>query len=798
MHASTRGFVWRRSLACAVAALLASGTVAAGAASAAPQEDPTAVAVSSTAAPTASPAAATNTPGTAARTPAPTTSGTTAPASTPTATGPASQPAAPAPASPTATAPAPAPSDATLPDGLATAVKRDLGLTAAQYEARGRAAEEAAAIQTEVAKTDPSAVVSVAGDGISVQTTAPDPDLKAAGPAKVTIRVAKAKATPGKATAASVDALFNDYVKTFGIHGLLSVARDASGNFVIRTGARATAPATPLAKPVTLSVSDFAAKYGNVTVKAADGPAQTHFASGAPVRPTFVSGDPYTMVNGQGYYAADAQNANGELCSVGWNGFNKAGKPAVISAGHCTSDGRTRFATLTNPANDTAVTGPDINAPSLLTPLGTIGFSQYGGPGNSPATGFNPDATTLDGVGNIGTDVSVIDNIPSTLTQLPRVARWSNAGSWSPQMPKQIAQDTANVAVTGVGQSVVGAPVCKSGRTTGWTCGTVNEKGIYIIAGINFPSESNPNGNPDDVRAIRGFASINGVTSYFGDSGAPAISGTTAVGMLSGGGASPDRPTITIFSELKTALAATGGYTVKIFLATPAVQAKGAVHPNATIRGTVAGAPAGTTVSVVIGGRKTTAAVNASGMWTATAPASFGRFTLTAKAHNGFSSSASVKATLEVVKPTVPAPTFTQPSRNGSAVAPLTAIAGRGMPGATIMASGDVVGTAVVGADGTWRLPLSPRTGAAGKYRVTIKAVRAGWNDSPAVTSAFAVSPRVPAAAPQGATVAALAAAGGASLASTGAGGTVPLLGMAGGLLLLGGGALALAWRRKL
>ncbi|RAN72750.1 hypothetical protein B5P43_31630 [Bacillus sp. SRB_336] len=666
-----------------------------------------------------------------------------------------------------------------------------------EFKDQGQVAKEAAAIQTEVAKTDPSAVVRVAGDGISVQTTAPDPALKSAGPAKVTIRVAKAKATPGKVSAASVDALFNDYVKTFGIHDLLSVARDASGRFVIRTGARATARATPSAKAATLSVGDFAAKYGNVTVKAADGPAQTHFASGPPVRPGFVSGDPYTMVNGQGYYAADAQNANGELCSVGWNGFNKEGKPAVISAGHCTSDGRTRFATLTNPANDTAVTGPDINTPSLLTPLGTIGFSQYGGPGNSPATGFNPDATTMDGVGNIGTDVSVIDNIPSSLTQLPRVAVWSNAGSWSPQMPKQIAQDAANVAVTGVGQSVVGAPVCKSGRTTGWSCGTVDETGIYVIAGINYPSDTNPNGNPDDVRAIRGFASINGVTSYFGDSGAPAISGTTAVGMLSGGGASPDG-TVAIFSELKTALAATGGYTVKIFLATPAVRAKGAVRPNATIKGTVAGAPAGTTVSVVIGDRKTTAAVNASGMWTVPAPASFGRFTLTAQAHNGFSSSASVKATLEVVRPTLPAPVFTQPSRNGSAVAPLTAIAGRGMPGAAIMASGDVVGTAVVGADGAWRIPLSPRTGAAGTYRVTIKAVRAGWNDSPAVTSTFAISPRVPAAAPHSSTVAGLAAAGSVSLASTGAGGTLPLLGMAGGLLLLGGGALALAWRRKL
>ena len=56
--------------------------------------------------------------------------------------------------------------------------------------------------------------------------------------------------------------------------------------------------------------------------------------------------------------------------------------------------------------------------------MGTFGASQFGGPGNTPATapaGWDGDNSKLN---NIGTDVSVIDGIAPDLNQLPFVTDW--------------------------------------------------------------------------------------------------------------------------------------------------------------------------------------------------------------------------------------------------------------------------------------------------------------------------------------------------------------------------------------
>lgn len=675
MQAFTRGHLKRGGAACAAAAVLIGGTFTAGAASAAP----TPSAVVATPATDAAPAAG-----------------------------------------------------AALPGGLAEAIQRDLGMSLAEFNAKGALASKASAIAADVAKADPSAVVSIAGDTVKVQTSAPARAKAAAGSTKVAVTAVNTSTLSGHVS--GVDALFADYVSTFGAENLLSVTLNASGDYTIRTAElQAGLPVATqrlFATSLEPSIADFSAKYANVAVEGASGPA----------KPTFAEGDPFDVVNGQGYAAINAAAQKGGLCSTGWNGFNKTGQPAIVSAGHCTMDGLLKDTYLTNPLFDKGATGDPAVRPQLLAPLGTVGFSQFGGVGNSTTTA-DPDGWHASS--NIGTDVSVITGLPENFTQAPKVAKWTGAATWA--VPEQVSTDSTNINVTGVATPVLNAPVCKSGRTTGWTCGTVDEIGAYAVAGINYPSEENPNGDPLDIRSVRGFASIaTTMMNDHGDSGGPIISGNTAVGITSAGGKLSDGRFLAIGADLKTALAATDGYTVKIFLETPQLTTTGPVFRQGTITGTLAGAPAGTTVSVTIDDVTEEKAVADDGTWSVAAPNKFGTFPVIVHAMNGFSTSASTEASIQVIKETLAAPAITSPADGSSVGAPVTTIAGTGKAEATVELSGDVTGTAVVGADSKWSFTLPQGLDAVGVYRVTAKQTLIDWNDSPTTTSSFTVAPAAP------------------------------------------------------
>ncbi|ALE93207.1 hypothetical protein AOC05_14195 [Arthrobacter alpinus] len=672
MQVFTRAYFRRTGAACAAAAVLIGGTFTGGSASAAPLLQPT---------PTSTAAEAATSPATEA---------------------------------------------SSLPGGLDEALRRDLGMSVAEFNAQGALAAKAAAIQSAVTAADPGAVVSLSGDTIKVQTSAPEVAKAAAGTAKLATS-APATPSPAKVEATGVDALFNDYVATFGAKNLLSVSVNIKGEYVIRTGEPTPQAFAGSSEP---SVADFAAKYGNVVLEVANGPAKA----------TYTPGGPFDVVNGQGYAALNPATGGGFICSTGWNGFSKKGAPAVISAGHCSMDGAAALALLTNPLADEAVTGdPNIKAQPMAM-LGTMGFSQFGGPKNTRTTA---NADNIHAEGNIGTDVSVIDNIAPNLGQVPKLAKWTGAAGWT--AAEQISTDSSNVAVTGVESATLGAPVCKSGRSTGWTCAKVDEMGAYVIAGINYPSTENPGGDPADLRAVRGFVSITDTPmSAHGDSGGPVIFGNSAVGIVSGGGTLNDGKNFAITADLVTALAATDGYTVKIFLNNPAMTTTGTVYRNGAIRGTVAGAPAGTIVTVTIDGAPKDVPVGADDTWSIQAPGALGTFHITAQAKNGFSTSGTVSSSIEVVNETLAAPVFTAPALNGSAAAPVTAITGTGMAGATVILTGDVSGTAVVGSDGTWTLAVKPGL-TVGSYAVTASQKHTDWNDSPSATNNFKVVPAAPA-----------------------------------------------------
>lgn len=695
MQASTRAFIKRGGAACAAAAVLLGGSFTV--ATAAPSSDPT---IAPTSASVTSEATSSATP-------------TSAPSAT---------------SSPPSSA-------APLPDGLAKAVKDDLNLSVEEFNAQGQLAAKAAQVQTEVVKADPNAQVSIAGDTIKVQTSpaAAAAAKAAAGSAKVAVTSVKAAPLSTKVDAANVDALFADYVAEFGAGKLQSIMVNSNDEFVIRTGVPATGgPANggtamksrSFSATAAPSVSDFAAKYNNVKIEAASGPAAAYAND---------------VTNGQGYLALDNPVTTGGTCSIGWNGFNKDGAPAILTAGHCTFDGALTDTLLTDPEKEPAVTG-DLTSGGILGPLGTFGASQFGGVGNTPATaptGWQGDKTKLN---NIGTDVAVINNIDANVNPLAKVTDWK-----TPANPK-----ASGPQVTGLSDAVRGAAICKSGRTTGWTCGTVTELGVFTVGGTTYPEEEaacNPVPTVEacnDIRAVRGFGSTS-LAANRGDSGGAIMAGNLAVGMISAG-----TPGIISYGvSLTDALKHTGGYTVKIFLETPKVTTTAPVYREGAVTGTVAGAPAGTTVLVTIDGVTadavtTEVAVGADGKWIAKAPNEIGTFSVTAKAKNGFSTSETTEASIEVIMETLAAPAITTPANNASVAAPVTTISGTGKAGANVELTGDVTDTAVVGNDGKWSVTI--KTGLeVGDYTVTAKQKLTNWNDSKTTTSKFSVVLAAPA-----------------------------------------------------
>jgi hypothetical protein len=117
--------------------------------------------------------------------------------------------------------------------------------------------------------------------------------------------------------------------------------------------------------------------------------------------------------------------------------------------------------------------------------FGSFGASHYGG-------GF--DATVINANSTVGAK------------QAGRVSRWSGAST---------------VKVRGTVPPIVGATVCKSGARTGWTCGKiVAEPREFAVADVGAPK-------------VAGFTTT--MCSASGDSGAPVLAGSYAVGIISFG-----------------------------------------------------------------------------------------------------------------------------------------------------------------------------------------------------------------------------------------------------------------------
>jgi len=573
-----------------------------------------------------------------------------------------------------------------LPPGLAEALQRDLGITEEEFQKAGELGQRAAAALPQLQATDgfaglalEDAEIVIYGSGPALEALAEELDARLEAPAtpeKPAEETPDAEtATDGSSTSASptptptetapapapstepspepapaesaaetpeatrtatdLAALAQDYIASVGVEGLqsISLGRDGFTINVIAPEEPAAASARTLQDSDAPTPKEFADDYTNVVAKPASGPGKAL----------------EDVYGGQGYLGdAGPAAGGGQLfgsCSIGFNGWNPAGEPAVITAGHCTDDGGIKNTYLA-PASGTGLP---------TTPLGTFGTSVFGGPGNAP--------------GIVGTDVAVIDGINKDLDLLPEVTQWAASG---------LSETTTQI--TGTGTAVAGLPVCRSGLTTGWQCGTVTELAVFGVGGPNYPADQK------DVRAVLGFEST--VVAAKGDSGGPVIAGNTALGLVSGGFDKNGDGTIDTVgaADLTSALSLTGGYTVALHVAAPTLDVKdgATVQTDQVLTGT---APAGSTVKVTVNGGTAEIPAADNGTWSMKVPrtvADGADAKITATATIGFNKSKTTTYNVIVKHSALAAPVLTNPADGASVVNELRVIEGLADPEATV------------------------------------------------------------------------------------------------------------------
>ncbi|MCS5734879.1 cell wall-binding repeat-containing protein [Herbiconiux daphne] len=306
------------------------------------------------------------------------------------------------------------------------------------------------------------------------------------------------------------------------------------------------------------------------------------------------------IVGGQGFqFLAEGYTW---VCSVGFTGRYKAyPQLQFVTSGHCIepdhADGTYYYESKQSSAGSTPSRGGIIGAP-IADQYKFGGGADVGAVGVSPAWGTQPTVSTWGGgAGALG------DGNPVTVTDL----------------------------TTGV----VGSPMCKSGRTTGWTCGEI------LVVNESYPVY-NRAGVPQFVNLT-----LTDVCALPGDSGSAAMIGNSAFGLGSAGDwvNNCDRASqpnaITAFFPLLTTdgspsvATALPTFELGVQLAQPTY-----VRPSFvgdTIRGTLQNAGPRHRVVVTIDGTAYSVTPGAGGQWSLPIPAALqtGKHTFTVGSHWG-------------------------------------------------------------------------------------------------------------------------------------------------------------------
>ncbi|MGB3772995.1 MAG: S1 family peptidase [Rhodococcus sp. (in: high G+C Gram-positive bacteria)] len=219
-------------------------------------------------------------------------------------------------------------------------------------------------------------------------------------------------------------------------------------------------------------------------------------AAPAPAPPVAATGgDDYVTSSDD---IAVAPLSNIEICSFGFSATDAAGNPVNLSAGHC------------DPGSSASVYLPDRADIRASKPVGRFIRSSVGA-----ADGLDYSVIAVDDAGvAAGLDRPTVRGANGT-----------------------------TLTITGTASPVVGAPVCKSGQSSSFTCGVVAADRVetQLILGDG------------DSRTVRGFAST--ACTLAGDSGGAIVTGTLALGITSGSNSG----TAPSCGEANVALAQYGG-----------------------------------------------------------------------------------------------------------------------------------------------------------------------------------------------------------------------------------------------
>jgi len=201
-------------------------------------------------------------------------------------------------------------------------------------------------------------------------------------------------------------------------------------------------------------------------------------------------------------------------CSVGFVGIDTVtAQLQMISAGHCEGNSSTARTGQTS-------TRPTISGGSIGSPSAVIGNAGLHVTNDFPNPGFDTGAPDFDPVPTYY-DLGLTPVTNATWVGKPEVVTWGNSTTGAPLA-------SAPLVVRDAGPAIVGSTLCKSGATSGWTCGLITHVNALRYVG------SNGSGCPAVASGDYCVGSIQAsICVRAGDSGGSALVGSRAVGITS-------------------------------------------------------------------------------------------------------------------------------------------------------------------------------------------------------------------------------------------------------------------------
>ena len=451
---------------------------------------------------------------------------------------------------------------------------------------------------------------------------------------------------------------------------------------------------------------------------------------------------------GYGYATLDdVENpTSANRCSAGFNGTAGDGSPLFLTAGHCGADfeeGHPWFhLDVDSPLfDDQNWAGPELTE----RPLGENGAMHLGD----------------------GEDGGVVHVTEPGWTTPPQVAYWGG-GTGAPD-------DGNSIKVYDSTNAIVGQPACKSGATSGWTCGEIlfAEDTVEIGVGEN------------ETAAVTAF--IFTACMLSGDSGGSIVSGHYALGVDSFSTAATTATCdntnwnpATVYEaggasdgDIGGGYAVTSGtanaelllgddFNLNIFVGKPVVTAPeegGTTSQKPTISGKVSAAEGAKVTVEIDGGPTVEGTVGADGTWSAAVDEALepGSYTYsvtashTAKGASEATTSGTAEGSFEVVENQVADLTVESPSNGQTTGNARPTFNGTGEPGATVtlVVGEDTLGEATVAEDGTWSIAPSADAPIGVRFDATVSQDAAGEVQEVVVSDLGITAPAVTITAPE-------------------------------------------------